>query len=46
VKTEEVIFTSGATESLDLAIFGLKDFIKKDDEIIVSYTEHTSNFLP
>ena len=46
VKPEEVIFTSGATESLNLAVFGLKDFIKKGDEIIVSYTEHTSNFLP
>ena len=46
VKPEEVIFTSGATESLDLILFGLRDFVKKGDEIILSYTEHTSNFLP
>ena len=46
VKPEEIIFTSGATESLNLAIYGLKNFIKANDEIIVSYTEHTSNFLP
>jgi cysteine desulfurase/selenocysteine lyase len=43
---QEVIFTSGATESLSLIANGLSPFINKGDEIIVTYGEHTSNLLP
>jgi cysteine desulfurase/selenocysteine lyase len=42
----EVVFTSGATESLNLVAHGLEIFLKKDDEIILTYGEHTSNLLP
>lgn len=42
----EVIFTSGATESLNLIANGLKDFIKSNDEIIITYGEHGSNIIP
>jgi cysteine desulfurase/selenocysteine lyase len=43
---EEIIFTSGATESLNLISLGLTKFVKNNDEIILTYAEHTSNLLP
>jgi cysteine desulfurase / selenocysteine lyase len=45
--TEEVIFTKGTTESINLvaSTFGRKN-IKKGDEIIVSALEHHSNMVP
>lgn len=43
---EEIVFTSGATESLNLIANGLKKWLKKDDEIILTYSEHASNLLP
>lgn len=42
----EVVFTSGATDSLNLAAMGLRDCIKAGDEIIVSALEHHSNYVP
>ena len=42
----EIIFTSGATESLMLIAQSLKHLLKKDDEIILSKIEHASNLLP
>lgn len=42
----EIIFTSGATESLNLVAHGLADFIHANDEIILTYDEHASNLLP
>ena len=42
----EIIFTSGATESLNLIANGLKKLVNKDDEVILTYLEHTSNILP
>ena len=43
----EVVFTSGDTNSLNLVAFGygLK-FLKSSDEILISETEHASNVLP
>lgn len=45
--SEQIIFTKGATESLNLiaASWGRK-FLKKGDEIIISYMEHHSNIVP
>jgi cysteine desulfurase/selenocysteine lyase len=43
---EEIIFTSGATESLNLVSSGLAPILKKGDEIVLTYLEHTSNLLP
>lgn len=44
---EEIIFTSGATHSLNLAAWSLGEaFIKEGDEIIVSEAEHHSNIVP
>lgn len=45
--TEEIIFTSGTTQGINLVAssFGRK-FIKEGDEIIVSGMEHHSNIVP
>ena len=45
--TEEVIFTRGTTESINLvaASFG-KTFVEEGDEILVVETEHHSNIIP
>ncbi len=44
---EEIIFTKGATESINLVAqcFGER-FIKKGDEIILTELEHHSNYVP
>ncbi|WP_027375874.1 aminotransferase class V-fold PLP-dependent enzyme [Kaistella palustris] len=42
----EVIFTKGTTEGLNLIAYAVTNFIKKDDEIIISYLEHHSNIVP
>ena len=43
----EIIFTSGSTESLNLVAFGyFKNRLNSNDEILISYAEHASNVLP
>ena len=44
---EEIIFTKGATESINLVAssFGEK-FINKGDEILITELEHHSNYVP
>ncbi|WP_041138340.1 aminotransferase class V-fold PLP-dependent enzyme [Beduini massiliensis] len=43
----EIVFTSGASESLNLVAFGyVYPRIKKDEEILVTVAEHASNLLP
>lgn len=44
----EVIFTKGTTEGINLVAYALgnSNFLKKDDEIIISYLEHHSNIVP
>ena len=44
--SQEIIFTSGATESLNLFAFGLMHQISSNDEIVVPDLEHASNLLP
>lgn len=45
--TENIIFTRGATESLNLVAYTVGErFISENDEIIVSEMEHHSNFVP
>lgn len=45
--TKEVIFTSGATASLNLLAFCIGEaFIDKGDEVIVSAAEHHANIVP
>ena len=43
----EIVFTSGATDSLNKIIFGFfKYYLKEGDEIVLSKAEHASNLLP
>jgi cysteine desulfurase/selenocysteine lyase len=44
---EQIIFTKGTTESINLAAFSFGEaFIQEGDEIIVSEMEHHSNIVP
>lgn len=46
-KEEEIIFTSGATDSLNKVIFGyFKNNLKESDEVLITRSEHASNVLP
>ncbi|HOO68426.1 MAG TPA: cysteine desulfurase, partial [Bacilli bacterium] len=41
--TNEIVFTSGTTESLNMIING---YFKKDDEVLLTKLEHASDVLP
>ena len=44
---EEVVFTSGTTEGINLAAYGwAMEHLSKDDEIILSVMEHHANIVP
>ena len=44
---EETIFTSGATESLNMIVTGFfKNLLEPDDEVLLTKSEHASNVLP
>lgn len=46
-KTEEIIFTRGTTESMNLVASSFCEaFMKEGDEVIVSTMEHHSNIVP
>ena len=45
--SSEIIFTSGATESLNMVIKGFfKDYLKTGDEVLTTKAEHASLILP
>lgn len=45
--TREIVFTSGATASINLVAFSIGEaFIREGDEVIVSEMEHHSNIVP
>ena len=43
---KEIIFTSGATESLNLLAYSLSSDLGPEDEILISEMEHHSNIIP
>ena len=44
---DEIVFTSGATDSLNMIAFGFfKNILNRGDEVLISKTEHASNVLP
>ena len=44
---EEIVFTSGTTESINMIASGFfKNYLKENDEIIITKSEHASNVLP
>lgn len=46
-EVNEVVFTSGDTEAINLVAYGYAlDNLKKGDKILLSITEHASNVLP
>lgn len=46
-KVEEIIFTSGTTDSLNKLVFGFfKTYLKKEEEVLITLSEHASNILP
>lgn len=46
-KTEEIVFTSGTTNSLNLVAFGYGvKYLTSEDEILLTEAEHASNVLP
>ena len=46
-KTEEIIFTRGTTESINLVVSSFCEaFMSEGDEVIVSVMEHHSNIVP
>lgn len=42
----EVIFTKGATESINLVAFSFGESLNKGDEILISHMEHHANIVP
>jgi len=45
-ETDEVVFTSGTTESINMVARGLERYLKPGDEIAVTEMEHHSNLVP
>ncbi|MCL2039784.1 MAG: cysteine desulfurase [Bacteroidetes bacterium] len=43
---EEIIFTKGATESINLVAYSLGTHLKEGDEILISHLEHHANIVP
>ena len=44
---DEIIFTSGTTDSINKIVFGYYKYIlKENDEVILTKSEHASNILP
>ena len=43
---EEIVFTRGTTESLNLLAYGLEPLFQPGDEIAISALEHHANLLP
>jgi cysteine desulfurase/selenocysteine lyase len=45
-KTEEVIFTKGTTDGINLVAFSFGELLKEGDEILITAMEHHSNIVP
>ena len=44
---DEIIFTKGSTESLNMVVFGfMSNYLKANDEVLLTKVEHASNILP
>ena len=42
----EIIFTKGTTDGINLIASSLGELMKKDDEVLISAMEHHSNIVP
>ncbi len=46
-RSSEIIFTKGATESINMIAFGFMKYqLQKGDEVLITKAEHASNVLP
>ncbi len=46
-RREEIVFTKGTTESLNTVAFGfMNTYLEKEDEVLITKSEHASNVLP
>jgi len=45
-QTQEIVFTSGTTASLNMIAYGLANTISSSDNIITTAMEHHANFIP
>ncbi len=46
-KKEEIVFTSGTTDSLNMIAFGFfQKYLEPSDEVLITTSEHASNVLP
>ena len=45
-KSEEIIFTKGTTDSINLVAFSYGELLKEGDEILITAMEHHSNIVP
>ena len=43
---EQIVFTRGTTEALNLLAYQLESHVQPDDEIVISALEHHANLLP
>lgn len=43
----EIVFTDGTTNGINMIVFGFfKDYLKKNDEVLITLSEHASNIIP
>ena len=46
-ENSEIVFTSGTTNSMNIIVSGFfKNYLKKDDEVLITLSEHASNIIP
>ena len=46
-ETSETVFTDGTTNGMNMIVFGFfKDYLKKNDEVLITLSEHASNIIP
>ncbi len=45
-ESDELIFTRGATEALNMVAYNLSFSLKEDEKVLVSDLEHSSNYFP
>ena len=46
-RSDEIVFTSGTTDSLNRIVFGyFGHYLKSGDEVLITKSEHASNVLP
>ena len=46
-ENSEIVFTSGTTNGMNMIVTGFfRNYLKKDDEVLITLSEHASNILP